>query len=114
MRPFLVLLAIWLITGAGAVLGSGLGNAAGKTGLWAGGVVGGALAVPLAVALAVRFKWLDRGERGGAVAGGIFGFAVAAPLAVSNLHTPVVPVLSTALVGIGALVGAGVSRGWQR
>jgi hypothetical protein len=47
-------------------------------------------------------------------AAGIAGFAAAAPIAVANLHTPVTPVLSCSLVGLGVLLGAGVARGWHR
>jgi hypothetical protein len=30
------------------------------------------------------------------------------------MQTPVIPVVSCALVGIGTLLGAGIARGWAR
>ena len=110
MRPLLVLTAGWALAGLGAVIGSILGNAAGKPGLFAGAIVGGILGVGAAVAAATRLRWLSTGDRRGALAGGILGFAVAAPIAVANLHTPVTPVLSCALAGVGVLLGAWLAR----
>jgi hypothetical protein len=47
------------------------------------------------------------------VLGGVVGFAVAAPIAVTNLHTPVTPVVICALAGVGLLLGIGIARGWR-
>jgi hypothetical protein len=33
---------------------------------------------------------------------------------VTNLHTPVTPVLICGLAGVGLLLGVGVARGWRR
>jgi hypothetical protein len=49
----------------------------------------------------MSFTWFSR-----AAIGGLLGFGVAAPLAASNLHTPVVPILSSALIGLGAVLGS--------
>jgi hypothetical protein len=39
------------------------------------------------------------------------GFAIATPIAVTNLHTPVTPVLICSLAGVGVLLGPRLSRG---
>jgi hypothetical protein len=102
------------LAGLGAVIGSILGNAAGKPGLFAGAVVGGLLGVMAAVAALAKLQWLSGEDRRGAFVGGIVGFAVAAPVAVTNLRTPVIPVLICGLAGVGLLLGVGVARGWRR
>ena len=75
--------------------------------------MGGIVGVAVAVAAAARFDWLSRQDRGSGLVGGIIGFAIAAPIAVANLHTPITPVLICGLAGVGALLGAGVARGWR-
>jgi hypothetical protein len=114
MKPIPAFLTTWALAGLGAIIGSILGNAAGKPGLFAGAVVGGALGVGAAVVALAKIGWLSPEDRRGAFVGGIVGFAVAAPVAVTNLHTPLIPVLICGLAGVGLLLGVGVARGWRR
>jgi hypothetical protein len=114
LKPFRAFLAAWALAGLGAVIGSILGNAAGKRGLVAGAVVGGLLGVAAAIAALAKLQWLMPEDRRGAFIGGLVGFAVAAPIAVTNLHSPVTPVLICGLAGAGLLLGVGVARGWRR
>jgi hypothetical protein len=114
MKPFRVLFSLWLLAGFGALAGSILGNAFGPTGLQLGAIAGGAAATAGGVALAARFAWLPPGTRTLATVGALLGFGLAAALAVTNLHTPVIPVLSSGLVGAGTLLGAGVAIGLRR
>ena len=102
------------MAGLGAVIGSILGNAAGRLGLFVGAVVGGVAGVGAAVAGLGKLQWLSPEDRRGAFIGGTAGFAVAAPIAVTNLHTPVTPVLICGLAGAGLLLGVGVARGSRR
>jgi hypothetical protein len=113
LKPFALLITAWALAGLGAVIGSILGNAAGKLGLFVGAVIGGVVGVGAAVAVASKLHWLSTEDRGGALFGGLVGFAVAAPIAVTNLHTPVTPVLICGLAGVGFLMGVGVARGWR-
>ena len=113
MNALPALIATWALTGVGAVLGSILGNPGGKSALFAGAVVGGAVGVWAAVAAVIKLRWLARADRHGALVGGIVGFGIAVPIAVTNLHTPVTPVLACALAGVGLLLGAGFARGWR-
>jgi hypothetical protein len=113
MRAFPTLILCWLATGFGALGGSILGNAGGPAGLRWGAILGGAIGLVLAVAAGRRLGWVPRGESAGAFLGGLAGFGVAIPIALSNMHTPVIPIASCALVGVGALIGAGVARGWR-
>jgi len=114
MRVFPTLVLSWLATGFAAGVGSILGNAAGASGLQVGAIAGGVLGLLAALVLARRFAWLSTAETRGAFLGGLAGFAVAIPITLSHMQTPIVPVLSCGLVGIGVLLGAGVARGWAR
>ncbi len=113
MKPFGLFITTWAFAGLGAVIGSILGNAAGKPGLFAGAVIGGVVGVGAAVAVVFKLGWLSIDDRAGALLGGVIGFAMAAPIAVTNLHTPVTPVLICGLAGVGLLLGVGVARGWR-
>lgn len=114
MKPIPVLLLAWLLAGVGSVAGSILGNALGATGLKVGALLGGGAAIIGAVFLACRVGWLPRSTLTLALVGGLLAYAVAAALAVTHLSTPVVPVLSAALVGVGVLLGAGIAKGIGR
>lgn len=92
--------------GLGAALGSILGNAFGKPGLYAGAVLGGLIAVALAVYIALRLRWISRANLAPTLIGGEVGFLVAAPIAVQMLSSPIGPILSTGLIGLGALIGS--------
>jgi hypothetical protein len=113
LKPFLVFIAAWVLAGMGAVIGSILGNAAGKVGLFAGAIIGGIVGIGLAVIISSKLRWLPTSDRLAGFAGGALGFAIAAPIAVSNLHTPVTPMLICGLAGVGSLLGIGIARGWR-
>ena len=105
----------FLICGAiGGFLGSVLGGAFGKRDLFAGGYIGGVLAVIGAAWLAAHLAWLPRRERTGAMVGGAAGFLAAATVAVNTLSSPVGPLLSTLLIGVGAFCGRALQRRWSR
>lgn len=114
MRVFPTLVLSWLATGIAAAVGSMLGNAAGPRGLQVGAVAGGVVGLLGAVAAAKRLAWLPGEQVRGAFLGGLVGFAIAIPITLANMQTPIVPVMSCGLVGIGVLLGAGVARGWAR
>ena len=105
MKRTLFVLLVWASAGAGTVMGSVLGSRGGQRWLFAGAIIGGALAIILATRFAARLGLIARRRLRASTIGGLVGFAVALPLAVTNLHTPVVPVLSTSLIALGALLG---------
>ena len=106
MRARSILVLVWLVTGFTAVGGSIIGNAFGPIGLRVGAVAGGAIGVVVAVLVAARVGWLASAERRSAVVGGWAGFAVAAPIAALNLHTPITPAVSCALVSESPAAGS--------
>ena len=96
--------------GAGAFAGSVLGNAFGKAGLFGGALVGGALMSAGAAYLAAWLRWIQPEERVGTACGAVAGFFAAALVAVNTLSSPVGPVISTLLTGIGGLLGRRLAR----
>jgi hypothetical protein len=109
MRRFWLFALVSALGGLGAFLGSILGNAGGKVGLYAGAMLGGALAVALAVRLAARLGLVAQTRVLHATLGGLGGFALAVLVAVNTLSSPIGPILSVGLIGLGAVFGA-VSR----
>jgi hypothetical protein len=108
MRPrFFLFVVSCLLGGVGGLVGSILGNAAGKTGLFVGGVVGGLLVTSLTGVVARWRHWIPPDRTRATGVGAAIGFLAAALIATQTLGSPVGPILSTSLVGIGALLGAG-------
>jgi hypothetical protein len=85
-------------------------HAAGRVGLWIGGVVGGVLGSIAAAALGRARGWIAPAQFWGAAIGGTVGFLLAAFVAAKTLGSPVGPVLSTLLIGLGSLIGATLRR----
>lgn len=95
--------------GLGGALGSIVGNALGKPGLWAGGVLGGMLGAAAAVAIAKARSWISPDQARATTIGAMLGFLIAAAIAVNTLSSPIGPILSTGIIGAGALLGARLS-----
>ena len=110
MRPIPLFIAAMILGGVGGLVGSILGNAAGKTGLFTGGVIGGVLMSFLTARIAVWRGWAPRDRYWQTAFGAALGFVAAAGVAVSTLSSPIGPVLSTLLVGSGAVFGARPAR----
>jgi hypothetical protein len=111
MRPFIALVLITIAGGAGGLIGSILGAAFGRSALFVGGLLGGLITSPAAVVLLGRLRWIESADVKGMAVGAAIGFVAAVLVAVNTLSSPVGPLLSTLLVGTGALVGRRVARG---
>jgi phosphotransferase system glucose/maltose/N-acetylglucosamine-specific IIC component len=99
-----------LLGGLGGVVGSVLGAGVGRRGLFVGGFLGGILIAPLTARMALWRGWIRPTQVWGTAVGAAAGFAAAATVAVNTLSSPVGPVVSTMLIGVGALVGRGAVR----
>jgi hypothetical protein len=99
-----------VLAGAGGALGSMVGQALGRGGLIVGGVIGGVVFVVAAGYLADWRGWIRHTQRLWTILGGVFGFIVACLVALSTLGSPTGPILSTLLVGAGAVLGAFMGR----
>jgi hypothetical protein len=106
MQRFWLFALVSGLGGLGAFLGSILGNSVGRTGLFAGAILGGAVAVALGVRIAGRLGLVRRTRVAHATLGGLGGFALAVLVAINTLSSPVGPILSVALIGLGAVFGA--------
>ena len=92
--------------GLGGALGSILGNAFGKGGLWIGGILGGLVASLLVAKIALWRQWIVRSQFRSTVLGAAVGFLAACAVAVNTLSSPIGPVMSTLLIGGGAVLGS--------
>lgn len=106
MKLVLLFLLMCLLAGVGGAAGSMLGHALGPGGLITGGILVGALFVIGGGFLATRWGWIRIPQRMWTVVGGVVGFVLAVLVALSTLSSPFGPILSTALVGIGAVLGS--------
>ena len=95
-----------VLGGFGGFAGSVIGAAFGRTGLFVGGFLGGILIAPLTAWIAVRRQWVGAQNLLATAIGAAIGFAAAASIAVSTLSSPIGPLLSTLLIGTGAIIGA--------
>jgi hypothetical protein len=97
--------------GLGGFLGSIAGAAfGGKTALFVGGFVGGIAIAPFSARLALWRHWIEAHQYWPTAIGAALGFVAAALVAVNTLSSPIGPILSTLLTGVGALLGARISR----
>jgi len=105
LKNVYVFLVASFLSGLGGALGSIVGHAAGQTGLWFGGILGGLAGAVAAAFLSNSLGWIQHAQLRAVAIGGSLGFLAAALIAVNTLSSPVGPVASTALIGLGALLG---------
>jgi hypothetical protein len=91
--------------GAGGAIGSMAGHGFGKAGLWAGGILGGLLASMLVARIALWRRWILPSQYWPTLLGTAIGFLLACAVAVNTLSSPVGPIVSTLLIGAGAILG---------
>jgi hypothetical protein len=111
MRLFLV---SCFFGGLGGLLGSIVGHAGGQTGLRIGGVLGGILGSIAGVGVARWRRWVTVAQFPTAAAGAAIGFLLAAAIAVNTLSSPIGPIVSTTLIGLGAVIGARLRPGTEK
>jgi hypothetical protein len=106
MNRIALFLVACAVGGLGGALGSIAGHSFGKNGLWAGGILGGLLASVLIARIALWRRWIVRSRYWLTVLGAAIGFLLACAVAVKTLSSPVGPILSTLLIGVGAVLGS--------
>src|SRR6516162_7626564 len=110
MKATGVFIALVIAAGIGAAVGSAVGSLITHRVLFVGGTVGGLVGICLGAWLSARMNWIPRHGTAAVAAGAIVGFGCAVLITVNTLHTPVGPMLSTLLVGVGGLVGRHLGR----
>ena len=102
----LLFLTATLLAGIGGFVGSILGNAGGRRMLFVGGIVGGLLATFAATRIGVWRGWVPRVHATRTALYACAAFLIAVVIIVNTLSTPFGAVLSPALVGFAAVLGA--------
>jgi phosphotransferase system glucose/maltose/N-acetylglucosamine-specific IIC component len=110
-RSVLLFVVACALGGLGGLLGSIVGSAAGKNAIVVGGVIGGLLASVITGAVARARRWIPPDRFWHTTIGTAVGFLCAAAIATHTLGSPVGPILSTLLIGGGAVLAAGRRRG---
>ena len=110
LKNLLLFLIVSAVDAICILLGSFMGHSIRSIGIFAGAIIGGIVGVAVAVCLAARLRLLERPSYGATFVGGLIGFVVAAVIAVKNLHGPVIPMASTALIGLRAILGKVISH----
>ena len=110
MKITLLFLTLCALGGAGGAAGSMLGNALVTGGVFVGGFAGGVLAVVGGSYLAVRLGWIRPEQRFWTIVGGLLGFGAAALVTMATLASPVGPIASTVLIGMGGAFGSTIGR----
>ena len=110
MTRVLLFIVACMLAGLGGALGSILGHAAGSKGLFVGGTLGGVIGAIGSAFVARARQWISADRLLATAMSASIGFLAAAAIATHTLNSPVGPVLSTLLVGLGAVLGAGRHR----
>lgn len=97
------------LTGLAAALGSMAGASVSHNSLFVGAIVGGFVGTYIAARVATLRRLIAQSEVKSTAIGGCVGF-LAAAFSVSNLHTPIIPILSAGLIGVGSLTGLAFQR----
>ena len=89
------------------MIGSMMGHFFGShLGVMLGGVFGGLFGATFSARIAVRLKWIAQDDFYPTAFGAEIGFLAAAFIAMKALSSPIGPVLSSLLIGAGALIGS--------
>ena len=83
----------------------------GKGGLYPGAIIGGIIGVIVATRIAVKRRILGPKRMWPANIGGVLGLILAAEIATRNMSTPVIPLASILLIGLGVIFGAASRHG---
>ena len=105
-----VFFVLVIAAGLGAGVGSAVGSLIAHQVLFVGGTLGGLSGIWLGAWISARVNWIQKRETMAVALGATVGFACAVLIALNTLHTPVGPILSTLLVGVGGLVGRRLSK----
>ena len=110
-KSMLLFLLVTFTAGVLTFVGSVLGHLAGTGGLYTGAIIGGIAGVVIATRVAVKRRILGPKRMWPATIGGVLGLILAAEIATRNMSTPVIPLASILLIGLGAIFGAASRHG---
>lgn len=114
MNNFKLFAVSCLLCGAGIFLGSIPGHAVNQAGLFIGAVVGGVCALMLAALMMLKWKVIQKDRFFSTIIWGVVFFGTATLFAVTNLNSPVIPLISIMFVGLGCVIGNSFESNAQR
>jgi hypothetical protein len=106
MNRVALFLVACILGGIGGFGGSIAGHYFGKAGIWAGGILGGLLASFVTARIALWRRWIVQSAFWSTALGAAIGFLLACIVVVNTLNSPVGPIMSTLLIGAGAVLGS--------
>jgi hypothetical protein len=114
MKRISLFLVSTILTGAIAAIGSMAGHFVGPhLGVTLGGVFGGLFGAVFSARIGVHRKWIAAEAFYPTTFGAAVGFLAAAFIAMQTLSSPIGPMLSSLLIGLGALIGSLIG-GWRQ
>jgi hypothetical protein len=93
-------LTTWLLGAAGSMIGAAFG----RLPLFTFALMGGAIGSIGAVRIAAWRGWIPSDLRPRVMVGAVIGFVLAAIIATQTLSSPIGPVASSLLIGVGAVL----------
>jgi hypothetical protein len=107
MKRIALFVVSTIVTGVFAAVGSVIGHFSGShLGVMLGGVFGGLFGAILSARIAVRLRWIAHEDFYPTTFGAEIGFLAATMIAMKTLSSPTGPILSSLLIGIGAIIGS--------
>ncbi len=111
MKQLKLFIEISLICGFLIVFFSVVGSNLLRTnGIFIGAIVGGLIGIIIASRIAVFFSLINKSSFRSMISFSILGFLLAILICFYNFNNPIIVVLSTGLIGLGALFGDYVKR----
>jgi len=111
MRKLKLFIEVCLICGLLIVGFSVIGNKLIRSnGIFIGAIIGGLMGIVLASKIAIYFSLVNKNSFKSIIIFSLLGFLLAIVICFYNFHNPIIVVMSTSLVGIGALFGDYMNR----
>jgi hypothetical protein len=101
----IVFVGVSFFCGITTFLGSVLGHAFSQAGLFTGAIIGGIVGIVSSSMLLVKRNLIDANQLLPVITSGLLFFGVAILFALTNLNTPVIPLVSLSFVGLGCIAG---------
>lgn len=110
----IVFAGVSFFCGIATFLGSVAGHAFGHAGVFTGAIAGGIIGIVSGILLFVKRRLIDPNQLLPAATCGLLFFAVAILFALTNLNTPIIPLISLSLPGLGCLAGKSFQLAGER
>ncbi|SRR6266498_864013 len=104
-KSIIIFLSESFLCGLFTFIGSVLGHAFGQTSLFLGAMTGGFVGVILTTLMLCKTAFIKKDSFLIVILFGITSFLLASIFAVTNLNSPIIPLLGTLFVGVGCILG---------